>query len=457
MAERLSDLDAVFLAADTPTQHMHVLATLLIESDLQGEDRYKKFRERIGERYHLIAPLRRRLRELPIGPPVWIDDPDIHLDRHLHHVVVDGGGLDAVARVASEVASYSLPRDRPLWEAWFVDGLDDGRAAVIAKVHHAALDGVSGFMALAAFFDFEPDPPATAPLEWQPQPAPTMREVSAMLATDLRGRPREVVRSARRVTSSALAMLRSRSDDTPLPMTAPRLSFNRSLTARRSTAFTSVPLDAIKELRRAHGVTVNDIVMGICAGVLRRHLSEQDATPERALVAAVPTSERSGEHGLLGNHLSFMFYALPAHLSDPRERLLAAQRSATAVKDLYARDGVGLLRDIAALVAPQAVGPLMRAVSGANVADVVPPIANVTVSNIRGPEFPLYVAGSRLIGMFPMGPLLEGVGLGITVATYREDVGFGFIACPDLLPDVSALADAVHVEVERLRAAAEGA
>jgi len=450
----LSALDAAFLAAETPTQHLQVLATLVL--DTSGRELgYREFQARIAERYPLIEPLRRRLQPVPFGDPVWVDDDDVHLGSHLHHVHVDGGGLDALARVAASLASRPLDRSRPLWEAWLVEGFAPDRSAVIAKVHHCAVDGVTGFEALAAFFDLEADP--AEPLwtgTWTPGAAPTTADLVRHAATSAVGAAGGAARAVRHVASAAGSLLRSTSSDVPLPLTAPRLSFNGPLTARRDVRFTSIPLDDVKTVRRAFDVTVNDVVTALVAGALRRVLVAHDEVPDRPLVAAVPTSERSAEDGAGGNRISAMFYALPVHLDDVAARIEAVQRSASAAKEVHAVAGVGTGAAIAALVPPRVVGPVMRAISGLGLARVVPPLANVIVSNVRGPDLPLYVAGARVESIYPMGPLMEGTGLGVTVATYRDALGVGMLACPDLLPQLGALVDAIDAELAALLAAA---
>ena len=448
--ERLSDLDAAFLAGETPTQHLHVLATMLLDApDLSPEGQYRLFQQRLAERFHLIAPLRRRLRELPIGNPVWVDDPELQLDRHLHHVILpEGGGLEALARKSSEIASHPLPRDRPLWEAWFVEGVSDEQFAVIAKIHHSAVDGVSGIFSLSAFFDLEPTPePTPGSAKWDPDPQPDAAELGRAVLDDLRRRPASIRRSLAAVTSSGLTFARMRETSAPLPFSGPRQSFNGALTARRSVAYTRLRLDDLKEVRRTLGATVNDVLMAVCAGALRRYMEEHGEFPERPLVAGVPVSERRAEDGLTGNRLAFMFYSLPVHLADPIARLQAIQDSAVAAKDLYTRAGTGLMENLAGLAPHRALGPLARALSSLRLADAVPPVVNVIVSNIRGPDIPLYAGGAQLATMYPMGPLAEGVGLGITAVSHRDDVSVGFMACPDLVPDVNELPEALHAEV----------
>ena len=451
--ERVSDLDALFLAGETPAQHLHVLATLLLDrSAIRGSDMYELLQSRVAERFHLIEPLRRRVQPVHVGRPLWIDDAAMHLQGHLHHVALaEGSGLEGLARKAGDIASCPLSRDRPLWEAWLVDGVEKDQVAVIVKIHHAAVDGVSGIFALSAFFDLEPFPDAPAEsTTWRPEPAPGPVEVARAVMEDMRRRPGVVARGLARVLTSGSALVRARSAEAPLPLTGPRLSYNRSLTARRSVAFTRISLDDVRELRQATNVSVNDVLVALCAGVLRRYAMECDELPDRPLVAGVPVAERKAEDGAGGNRFSFMFYGLPVHLEDPLERLSFVHRSSAVVKDLYAKTGEGLFASVAALAPMAMVGPVLRGMSALRLGSVFPPVINVLISNIRGPDIPLFVAGAELTSIFPMGPLVEGVGLGITAVSYRDEVAFGFMACADLVPDVQELAAGTNLEVIRM-------
>jgi len=441
---------------ETPTQHLHQLAVLVLDATNQPDNYYAAFQDRIRERFHLIEPLHRRLQRRPLGAPLWVDDPGMHLESHLHHLVLtEGGGLPALAREAGIIASRPLPRDRPLWEAWFLEGIAPHRNGVIVKIHHAALDGVSGIASLVAFFDLEPFPTtATAWPTWEPTPLPSAGEVRRDALSRLRDRPGTMLRSIRRLRATSREFAGATSSSLPLPMRGPRVSFNGPLTPRRSVAFTSISLDEVKELRRVFGVTVNDVTTALVTGVVRAYLSSRQELPDSPLVAGVPISERKPEHGMAGNHFSMMFYALPVHIADAAERLLAVHRSATEAKDLYARAGVGLIADVATL-APFRVAQLgTRLARHPRVAKAMRPVANIGISNIRGPEVPFYSGGARLEKMFPMGPLFEGQGLSVTTVSYLDHVAFGFITCPDLVADVQGLADGVHVELERLGEAA---
>jgi diacylglycerol O-acyltransferase len=451
--ERLSDLDTFFLASETATQHLHVMATMVFDrSDAPGRFDYETFRDRVAERYQLIGPLKRRLSHAPLSRPFWIDDDHLHLDRHLHHLVLPrGGGLPALAAAVADIASFSLEKDRPLWDAWFIEGINDEDVAVVAKIHHCAVDGVSGIYALAEFFDLERAP---APREPADPPGAVTRpgafELGRATVGELLHAPERIVRGAWHLGRSALTVAIGRSESAPLPFTGPKQSYNRALTQDRSVAFTTIRLEDVKLIRKNSGASVNDVLVALCAGILRKYAIDHGEEPTRPLVAAVPVSERKPEHGSAGNQISFMFYSLPVHRDEPGTRLAEVVRSARATKELYEKTGEGLLGSVATVAPSGAVGPVMRMLSGLRIANVAPPIANVTISNIRAPDLPLYAAGARLKSLFPMGPLLEGVGLGVTVVSYGDKVDFGFLGCEDYLPDIECLAEATHLEVARM-------
>jgi WS/DGAT/MGAT family acyltransferase len=229
------------------------------------------------------------------------------------------------------------------------------------------------------------------------------------------------------------------------------MSYNRALTPRRSVAFSTLPLEEVKQIAGAFGGSINDVVVSLCAGVLRRHALQSKEVPDRPIVAAIPVSERKPEHGLTGNHISFMFYALPVHISTARGRLEFVRRSAADAKRVYAKAGDGLLDAVAALSPKFAVKPAMKAMSTVRAANMLPPPANVLISSIRGPEVPLYVDGAKLSSIFPMGPVLEGIGLGITAISFSDELAFGFIACADLIDDVEDLSLGLDLEMAALQ------
>jgi WS/DGAT/MGAT family acyltransferase len=216
--------------------------------------------------------------------------------------------------------------------------------------------------------------------------------------------------------------------------------------------FSTIGIDDVKHVRKAFGVTVNDVVVAVCTGALRRYLAQRDALPRRSLVAAVPTSERTEEHGASGNAIGTMMYGLPVHVDDVVERLLAVQQSAVAAKALSDALGPGLMSGLSGFAPPQLIAPMARLYSQTRLADRMPVVANVLVSNVRGPEFPLFVRDARLEQMYPLGPLLEGVGLNLTVVSYVDRIHFGLIGCPDVVGDLAGLRDALAFALDELLA-----
>ncbi|HYL53364.1 MAG TPA: wax ester/triacylglycerol synthase family O-acyltransferase [Acidimicrobiia bacterium] len=457
-AEFLSTLDAALLSLETSAQQLNILAVLLIEPDpdIPSAEHYRVARDRIENRLPLVSMLCRHLQTLPgLANPVWEDEADLAVDTHLHQALLDPPkDLRALGRIAGDIASRPLRRDRPLWEMWLVDELEDGRVAVICKVHHAVLDGASGIGSLAPFFDLEPH---GAPVVVPPRPEPQRLTTADRARESVRGSvrwARDFARSAPRVASMLVRTAQRVGDpDLALPLTAPRLSFNRALTPRRTVEFTSVELSRLKEIRRAYGATLNDLLIAVCAGALRLYLTDQDELPDRPLVAAIPVSERGLEHEVGGNRFSTMFYAIPVHIEDPAERVAATTRTAAAAKEFYEQSGHELLYSLASMLPPKTISPAMHAVSALHLADRFPPVANLMISNVRGPDFPLWIAGGRVSQMLPMGPLLEGMGLNITVVSYLDTVSFGFQVCPDLLPNVAQLAGYVDDAVAELEKA----
>ncbi len=452
--ERLSPLDAAFVDAETNSQLLNIIAVLVFAPPTpELPHGYREFRDLIAERYRRIVPLRRRLHRLPTGHLAWIDERGIDIDRHLRHGIVDApGDLQELARFTGRVAAGALPRDRPLWEGWFVEGLTGGRNATIAKIHHCAVDGVSGIGALAEFFDVVADAPRDADIAWEPEPRPGGFALAAMTARATLDWPLSFLRSARHLAGVWVKSTIGSDGGKrpPAPFTAPRLPMNRALTSRRSVAFTLVPLEDVKLIRRRFGVTVNDAVAALCAGALRRYLLPRAPIPTRPLVACVPVSERRLDDPPGGNKVSAMFYELPVGIPDRAARVDAVQRSSALAKRSYERRGSGVLEDAACLFPPRGVGWLMHGLSTVRAANTIPPFANLMISNIRGPDFPLHVGGHAIEHMFPLGPLAEGVPLNITVLSYLDHVGFGFVACPDVLPDVQELADGIRDEVDEL-------
>jgi len=452
--QRLSGLDAAFLALETPSAHMHVLGVVVVDPATAPEPfGFDRVRDLFEARLHLVPPFRRRLVEVPLGlhAPVWIDDPDFDLDYHLRRAALPSPGGDAeLAAFVADVASRPLDRGKPLWEIWVVEGLDQGHVALVSKIHHALIDGAAGVEILASLFDLTPDAPlepldAPTP-EWQPERVPGELEMLARAGLSFAQRPVQFFKAANnlgRGVARAVQRARAHSLDVALPLTAPRLSLNRTITPRRKIAFSSVPLADVKAVKDALGVTVNDVVLAVTAGAMRSYLAHREELPDRSLVAAIPTNVRGdGDRGF-GNRVSAMFASLPVEIDDPVERVNAVRRSTTGAKEMHEVVGSATLEEWASVAAPALFSRAMRVYGRLRLGERLRPVINLIVSNVPGPPFPLYFAGAQLVALHPLGPIFDDCGLNVTVLSYLDHVDFGFIACRELVADLDALAAAV--------------
>ena len=334
-----------------------------------------------------------------------------------------------------------LDRTRPLWEMWTIDGHRRRPRGLLTKVHHAAIDGASGEELMVAILDLEPDPePRPAPeVPWTPDPSPptpssiSLRHVVAGPATAA-GRPG---RSAHRSAWPSRSASRTASPTSPRRRRRsahPTTSLNGPLTPERSFAASSLSLTAVKRVKNAFGCTVNDVVLTMCAGALRRYLDERDEHPDGPLVAMVPVSVRTEDQkGTHGNQVSMMLTSLATDLDDPVERLDVIHASTVVAKEQQNAIGADTLQEWAEFAAPAIFGRAARLYSNTRSADRHRPIFNVTISNVPGPPFPLYVAGAQVLDTYPMGPIFDGGGLNITLMSYLDRIDFGLVACPDLV------------------------
>jgi WS/DGAT/MGAT family acyltransferase len=375
------------------------------------------------------------------------------LDDHLSRASLPspGGRAELDAFVAAAM-SRPLDPDRPLWKMFVVEGLDGGRTALIAKVHHAILDGVSGASILAAFLDLSPRARIVAapPEPWDPDPLPGSAQMLRYAASSLSRQPAQVLTTLDAGVEAIADLgthnreLRSRGEPSPPAFfSAPRTSINGAVSNRKRFSSLSVPLDDAKLVRHVLGGTVNDVLLAGVAGGLRRLLSARGESVGRALVAMVPVSTRPDggvDGGALGNQLSALLVSLATDIDDPVQRLGAIARSTTVAKEQERLHRGRLVGDVAQIAAPGLVSRVARAVAGTRLFDRVRPPFNVMVSGIKGPDFPLFCAGSRVEAMYPVGPIAEGVGLNVTIFSYLDQLQFGLLACRKLLPELDDLA-----------------
>ncbi|HTU39853.1 MAG TPA: wax ester/triacylglycerol synthase family O-acyltransferase [Acidimicrobiales bacterium] len=458
----LVGMDAAFLALETPTTPMHIGVVLVLDqpegtrSLFSPTTRYAQIRRIIEQRLHLIPPLRRRAVRVPLGlhHPVWVDDPGFDLDDHVSRASLPSpGGPAELDTFVAGVMSRPLDPDRPLWEMYVVEGLEGGRTALIAKVHHSVLDGVSGASVLAVFLDMTPRPRVVElPPEWNPPPLPSSTQMLRHAASSLVRQPGETLSTVQAGVEAVADLgvhnreLTGRGEEPPPGFfAAPRTSFNGAVSNRKHYATLSVPLEDVKLVNRIIEATVNDVLLACVSGGLRRLLAGRGEKPELPLVAMVPVSTRpDGQTQDLGNQVSGMLVSLASDIEDPVARLDAISESARLAKEQEKLHRGRFVGDLAQIALPAVVSRVARAVAGARLFDKVRPPFNVTVSSVRVPDVPLFCAGSRVVGMYPVGPMAEGIGVNVTVFSYLDRVYFGMLACRRLIPELPELA--IHVD-----------
>jgi len=467
--EQLSGLDAAFLAMETRTVFGHVGSVSIVDPSTAPEPlTFDRFTRVIESRLSLVPLFRRRLVDVPLGldQPYWIEDSDFDIEFHVRELALPSPGDDRqLAEQIARLHARPLDRSRPLWEIYLISGLKDGRMAFYNKVHHAAIDGVSGNDIFAAMLDLTPEgrdfPPAVRPSE---EP-PSGLYLLARSALSLAGHPvraakvaASLLKLAPGVVSAVAAMvpfLGSGQDEnadavlSPAVLRAPHTPFNATITQHRRWAFADMPLAEVKKIKNAAGLTVNDVVMALCTGALRRWLDDHRALPSSPLVAAVPVSVRTEDQkGTHGNRVSMMFAGLATQLDDPGDRLRATHEAMRAAKEQHGAIPASLLADVSQFAAPLLANQAWRLSARLRLVERVSPF-NLIISNVPGPNVPLYCAGAELQAYYPVSAITDGQGMNITVMSYRDRLYFGLIACRELVPDIETLAgyltDELHV------------
>jgi diacylglycerol O-acyltransferase len=461
--QRLSGPDAAFLYGETRSWHMHVSSVLMADPSTAPHGfTIERLRENTAKRIELVPQFRWRVVEVPFGVdnPVFVDDPSFDIDYHVRHIAVPPpGGPRQLGELVGDLASYKLDRNRPLWEFWLIEGLEGGQVAVLAKVHHAIIDGVSGADLATVLLDLEPDPPdPPTPIRPHGERIPTPPELLARATvTNMVMRWRAAGFGAQLVRQGRTFLrFRSRPDAPPAPFQAPRTSFNGRISPNRRFAYTTLPLDTMKAVKNAFGVKLNDVVLAVCAGALRRYLEGRDELPEQPLIAQVPVSTRTEEtKDQVGVQVAAMFASLETQVEDPAERLLAIHRGTKSAKEMREAMAAEKIMNLTDTMSPALVGLAARMYTGARLEDRTPPVFNLIISNVPGPPFDLYMAGARITGIYPMGPLLYGSGLNITVMSNATGVDFGVLTCREVVPDPWIISDALAEALDELVAAAE--
>jgi diacylglycerol O-acyltransferase / wax synthase len=449
-------VDAGFLYMETPTLHMHTLKIALL--DVTGAPTYSfdELKAELVRRLHLLPPFRRRAVQVPLhlNHPLWVEDREVDPDRHvLHHELPAGSGMKELEDLIGEIAGTQLDRSGPLWEMHVVDGLGEGRVAVVTKMHHALADGVAANALLANITDEGPGIGSGRPLEETPQRRELALRGLADAVRQIALLPGLLVRSL----VGLLAVLRLRRGATHSPprplLDTPRTSFNGAITARRSFATASLPLEDFKRIRKAvPGVTLNDVVLAVVAGALRDWLLDKGQLPAKALTAGVPvgTDVASDSPRLVGNRVSTLFTCLHTDKADPVERLRAIAATTAVAKEVQHTLGADMLADWSQFAPPGLLRAFMRGYSRVRGANRHPAPFNVVISNVPGPRDPVSFSGARLTELFSVGPILEGIALNVTVWSYLDQMHFSLLTCPDNLPDLRAVATRLRPALDDL-------
>ena len=462
---QLTSLDAQFLAMETPRTYGHVSGFAVHDPTTAPGGRVTRadLCRLVGERIHLLPPFRWKLAQVPLGLdlPYWVEDADFDLDFHVRETAVPPpGGARQLGEQIARIVSRSLDRSRPLWELYLVHGLEGGKIGILTKIHHAAVDGMSGAEIMSILLDMSPDGREVPPPDSEcGERVPGQLE---MLGRGLLGVPRQPLRALRAlpttipaldaipgmasvplagrvagVASGAQNIVRGSRDGGVLERSAaraPRTRFNGRISPHRRFAFGSLSLDKVKAIKNTLGITVNDVVMALCATALREWLIERDELPREPLVAMVPVSVRSEEErGTYGNRVSTMIVPIPTDEPDPRARLMRMHDLMRVAKDRHSALPANLMQDATQFVPPALMSRAARVI--AELADVAQPPLNLVISNVPGPQVPLYLAGSELVANYPVSVIMDGVGLNITVLSYRGHLDFGIVADRDQIDD----------------------
>ncbi len=445
---RLTGLDTIFLAAENARNPLHMMAILLLDpSSIPGGYQFESMRDFIGERLPLLTPLRRRLVEVPFGlyRPIWIEETDLDLDHHIRRAAVPSpGSLEQVAEIATQINEHLLDRSRPLWEMVLVEGVEDGRVALIVKLHHAMMDGFAGVRLMSALISSTPEIPELP----DSKPLPSI-ETPSELEMLVRSIPKIAVQPAR----AALALTRglglrlqsifTERDKNDAPAEEPpRSVLNTQVTAKRNAALVSLPLGEMRAVGRAFGVTVNDVLLASISGALVATLGARGELPDLSLVAGVPVSTHD-EDDDLSNSTSSLFTSLATDLGTPRERLLAIHDSAQRAKSRQSRMSSDFLAEVADVPAPWVWSSIVALYTRLGLSKVAPLLCNLVVSNVPGPPTSLYLAGARIECLFPLGPIFEGLGLNITAISTGKKLDIGLVASPNALRDPWEVAEAI--------------
>jgi diacylglycerol O-acyltransferase / wax synthase len=454
--ERLSGLDASFLYVESSTVPLHVCSVVELDtSTMPGGYTFDRLGIELASRIKALPEFRAKLADsqLNLDHPVWVEDKDFDLSRHLHRIALPPpGGRSELADVCGHIASVPLDRSKPVWEMWVIEGIadteaQDGPLALMIKVHHAAVDGVTATNLLNQLCSTEPDPPPPDPVEG---PGDASRlGIAAGGLVNFMFRPLQLARVLPATASTIVATVNRARNGTAMaaPFSAPSTPFNTEITGERTIALAQMDFADVNRVKNRFGVKVNDVVLALCAGALRGFLRERGELPDKPLVAVVPRSVHNESDRPGRNQISGMFCNLQTHVEDSGERLYEIAAANSRAKGHSRALSPTLAVDLAQ-VAARAVGVILGVAGHTPLPHTA--IHNVIISNVAGPQDKLYGLGAEVKGLYPLGPIFHGSGLNITVMSLGGKLNVGIIACPQLVDDLWQLADRFELELDEL-------
>lgn len=454
-------MDVMFLYGETPSWHMHASGLIILDPSTApagfDADAAQAF---YAERMQAAPQFRWKVRDVAFGldRPTFVEDEDFDLSHHFFRAdVPPPGGPREVGKLVGELLTHKLDRSHPLWEVWFLDGLEGGRVAALTKMHHSIIDGMSGADLASVTMELSPTPSPPPPVrEVLTEPPPSLLSgLAGAVGAAIRA-PYRTARYAVQTVEQGVVLARHLMSGTAagLPFTAARSAVNGPLTPRRTLAYTSIPLTDVYGVRDAFDVKVNDIVLALVSGALRSWLIGRDALPRRSLVAEVPVSTRTeSTKDYVGTQVANSFVTLATDIDDPVERIRAIHRSSVDARHLQRDLAAHKHVNLSDVPPPRALGLAVRAFGASGLEAHIPPIYTAIVSSVPGPQLDFYVAGAKVEAVYPVGPLLYASAVNVTALTMGKHIHFGIVACPDVVNDPWTIADGIPAAIAELLAA----
>ena len=478
---QLTSLDVQFLAVEDDRTHGHVGSIAICDPSTApgGRLTLADLKALLRQRIHLIPPFTWKLVRVPfdLDHPFWAQDPEPDLDYHIREVGLPApGNMQQLAVQTARIFERRLDRERPLWELYLVHGLEGGRVGLLTKIHHAALDGLSGAEVLVTLLDLAPSG-RVIPGRDEDQRRDSIPSAAELAARGLAGMPRQTLRALRSAPTTLpnldlVPTLRSvpgikqvaatarrisglmpgheREPEVPT-LVAPKTSFNARISGHRCVAMETISLAGVKRIKNHFGVTVNDVVVAMCASALREWLIEHDELPTDPLLAMVPVSVRLPEEfGTFGNRVSMMTVPIPTTEHDPAKRVKAAHKAMDQAKARHQLTPRMLLQNANEGIPPVIMGRTARLLLGVAASGTLHPPLNIVISNVPGSPVPLYLAGARLEANYPLSVITDGVGLNLTILSYEDRIDFGIVGCAEAIKDPWFFADEIRHAYEEL-------